>query len=319
VATVQIRYRLSESGRRASLLAGGDGRDRQCVEVPATQELIAISEVSSEGVARIFLESPGYGYDAPIADPAAVAIAEAAARQAQRAEEDADAELRSIARDAQIRADVAAYMADSTSRRVGTCAILYIGNRRSGPSSGETLTLPDDLDYVLDEHDRRCAIDAQIRVDAAHREAEEREAWIRAHGSERLRRHVAEGIEYSAVYRDEHAAWEAAELDRMAPGWVYGEVGGSDEPRSVSDEVLALLDVARESLPGSLRASARIRYVRDEKWVKCDCTNDDGCTDPDCDEHDRDGEIKRVTQAWAIIAQTSDGRQIRYADTVTTG
>jgi len=317
VGTVQIRYRLSEAGRRASLIAGGDGRDGQTVDVPATQELIALAEVSADGVARISLRSPGYGFDSPVADPAAVAIAEAADRQFQRAEVDARAERQSIARDAQIRADVHAYLSDSTSRRVGTCAILYIGNRRSGPPSGEALTLPEDLDYVLDEHDRRCALDAQISADAARREVAEREAWIRAHGSDRLRRHVAEGIEYSAVYRDEHTAWEAAELDRMAPGWMYGEAEDSDEPRSVSDDVLALLDAARESLPGSLHASARIRYIRDERWVPCDCTDGDGRTDPDCDEHDDDGETKRVTQTWVIIAQTSDGRQIRYADTIT--
>lgn len=77
----------------------------------------------------------------------------------------------------------------------------------------------------------------------------ERADWIAEHGSERLRRLVAEGIEHDAVYRDERLA-----VDR--PGWDWladsdwGEASLA-EPRNASEAALRLLDRARKSDPAA--------------------------------------------------------------------
>lgn len=52
-AKIKIIYKLDENGRRASLLAGGDGRMLQVVEVPATVELLEIATITSDGSAWI--------------------------------------------------------------------------------------------------------------------------------------------------------------------------------------------------------------------------------------------------------------------------
>ena len=61
--TVTVTYFLSEDGRKASLLAGGDGRARQelTVQVPANR--LHLVTVDSEGVARLKLR-PRYEVDA---------------------------------------------------------------------------------------------------------------------------------------------------------------------------------------------------------------------------------------------------------------
>src|SRR4051812_16611197 len=60
---VTLTYLLSEDGRKASLLAGGDGRARQelTVEVPASR--LHLITVDLEGVARLKLR-PRYELDA---------------------------------------------------------------------------------------------------------------------------------------------------------------------------------------------------------------------------------------------------------------
>jgi len=54
-ATVRIHYTLTQDGQRAALLAGQDGQRQQHVDVPATPELLALAEISSEGQASIDL------------------------------------------------------------------------------------------------------------------------------------------------------------------------------------------------------------------------------------------------------------------------
>ena len=119
MATIKITYDLSENGRRASLLAGGDGREHQVVEVPATPELLAIAHIATDGSAAYSLAPglPGRGsidYDAPIADPATIAVAHAAAQIAAKAQEEQQREAdrrEADARYAQNRAAKAARMA----------------------------------------------------------------------------------------------------------------------------------------------------------------------------------------------------------------
>jgi len=61
----------------------------------------------------------------------------------------------------------------------------------------------------------------------------ERDAWVAAHGSARLQRSIAEGIECDSVYRDERLA-----VDR--PGWRW-----YDTPRNVPESAFKVLDAAR--------------------------------------------------------------------------
>ena len=84
---------------------------------------------------------------------------------------------------------------------------------------------------------------AAERAAAEQAVAAERAAWIAEHGSRRLQRLAAEGIEHDAVYRDERLA-----VDR--PGWEWGprDLGVSD-PRNPPEAALDLLDEARSVAP----------------------------------------------------------------------
>lgn len=85
-------------------------------------------------------------------------------------------------------------------------------------------------------------LEAQRRAEAAA--AAEQVAWIREHGSERLRWLMDERIECDAVYRDERLAHDR-------PGWAYYDElpGEIDEPRNPGLEARELLARARELEP----------------------------------------------------------------------
>lgn len=69
-------------------------------------------------------------------------------------------------------------------------------------------------------------------------------AWIADHGSERLRRMAAEGIENTAVYLDERI-----KHDRPGWRWRMDVCGDEDEPRNVPAKAFGLLDEARKADP----------------------------------------------------------------------
>lgn len=113
---------------------------------------------------------------------------------------------------------------------------------RLGSASTELLNarLPG-INAVLAKH-----VDAHIAA-LEQLEAEERakvDAWIDAHGSARLKRCRDEGIEHSAILRDEYLAHEF-------PGWVrYVDVPWeSTEARNPSEGAFVLLDRARAVAP----------------------------------------------------------------------
>jgi hypothetical protein len=56
MSKVKIVYSLSEKGRKASLLAGGDGKRVQTIEAPATKELLELADVGDSGEATWRLE-----------------------------------------------------------------------------------------------------------------------------------------------------------------------------------------------------------------------------------------------------------------------
>lgn len=61
MAIVTIQYQLTEEGRRASLLAGGDGCLHQSIEAEATPGLLDVAAVSHDGRAVIDLHRPVKG------------------------------------------------------------------------------------------------------------------------------------------------------------------------------------------------------------------------------------------------------------------
>jgi len=49
VKTAEIRYLINEEGRKASILAGGDGKEKQVLECECTPELLELAKVNSDG------------------------------------------------------------------------------------------------------------------------------------------------------------------------------------------------------------------------------------------------------------------------------
>ncbi len=72
--------------------------------------------------------------------------------------------------------------------------------------------------------------------------AAERAAWIRAHGSARLKRCLEEGIECGGAYRDERLAAER-------PGFEWDTDGENKDPRNPPEAAFAGLDEARNVAP----------------------------------------------------------------------
>lgn len=179
---------------------------------------------------------------------------------------------------------------------------------RDGPGAGASFTaiLPD-WPYVLDAVTELPEAQAWLaELEAANRERavaalaaqeakkaaeaeqkrrkEEAEAkaraemaeWVAAHGSARLKRCLAEGINCESAYRDERLALER-------PGWRWSGAcpGEYDDPRNPSDADFALLDEARKMAPDASLVYWTVEHEHDE---------DGGCVyDGDCPKYDYAG------------------------------
>ena len=91
-------------------------------------------------------------------------------------------------------------------------------------------------------------------------ETRERNAWIEAHGSGRLKWHLREGVECQAIYRDERLAHDLPNWTWMGDGWT------KDEPRNVSEEAIEALKVARKEIDAA-NGSALVYIQELEGWV----------------------------------------------------
>jgi hypothetical protein len=222
MATITISYKLSETGRKASLATGGDGKCHQSVTVLLTPELLEIADVNNDG--RATYDSRRI-YDAPITDVAAAAITVAA----ERAKESAEAEARRAAERAQA---IAHYEADMLAlRNMSPAQWDYTGHglKTIAPRGSEYYTheLPADLKIAVDaEYNRRREIANAAEATEKKRTAEatakriaERDIWIKAHGSARLQKGLAlDQIETMfGVYRDERIAHDIG-IDWIAWG-----------------------------------------------------------------------------------------------------
>ena len=117
--------------------------------------------------------------------------------------------------------------------------------------------------YTIDTESTRRTTENKQRAeaeDAARKEAalRERNDWIAAHGSPRLRGMLKHGIECDAVYRDERLASER-------PGWNWESPEGDDEaPRNVPQAALDLLDECAEVAPDAWLDYRVIESTEDE-------------------------------------------------------
>lgn len=119
---------------------------------------------------------------------------------------------------------------------------------------------------------RKIARTERDAAEAANRQRD-RDDWISTHGSARLKRLVAEGIENDKTYESERAKYEAeqlaAALASERPGWYAIDADDlNTDIADVGSRTLALLDAARLVAPaaqlGKLRSSGK--YVAYETF-----------------------------------------------------
>jgi hypothetical protein len=293
---IAISYSLSEAGRRASILAGGDGKSNQTVYAPACLELLGVASVAISGEATVQLRAKGaYAQlDAPLSaeDAAAMALAEAAADKAA-------AVAKRIADTLAWREAARSYLSSPTT----TTYFESHGNIGLHPAgyASETDCTPEELAAVKAEHTRRVQAErdtntAQLRAElprwmageisgfssapstsglsdgekvmiaaeyerreqkaktdklaAEKAKIDERDAWIRAHGSPRL----VKGLELGqlkamgSVYRDERIAHD------LGSEWIAW--GAAPEPDdndllNPSESALDALAAAKTKWPKS--------------------------------------------------------------------
>jgi len=103
------------------------------------------------------------------------------------------------------------------------------------------------------EYEAKCAAREAAKQEALQAQAK----WIKARGSERLRRCLQEGIECSAAYRDER-------LDAERPGWAWDTIGADGEARNPPEAAFGLLDSARQSAPDAKLGHLTIEAGADE-------------------------------------------------------
>lgn len=215
----QIRYLLSGQGRKASVLAGGDGRELQTLEVDITPQLVELGEVSVLGDVRLHVgfwssawvkefhpsqvglkrvvthsfEAPGWHwstdtgihyFDTPQTPEALLAWEQARVSALAAAESDPET-----------LAKIAAFEAAYAERKAGEMAARAERQARDEAARAKQL-----------------AREEAFRAERQAREAE-KAAWIAAHGSDYLKRAAALGYDCQRQYVTERAA-------REVPGFI---------------------------------------------------------------------------------------------------
>jgi hypothetical protein len=147
------------------------------------------------------------------------------------------ADIEQMARDyhARVEQAVAAHIAEQDGN-VHTLAEIVAAHRAARESAAADKT-------------RQAAEAAEAKAAALA----DRAAWIKQHGSSRLKRLVAAAIEHDAVYRDERIAHDR-------PEWIWSAragIGALESPRNAPEAALDLLDAARATEPKS-----QLKYYR---------------------------------------------------------
>ena len=280
---VTIEYALSAAGQKASLVAGGNGKRVQQVTVmhgdPDYPSAVMLAEIGHDGNGSLDLhanrpqgEDGSYRvreYDAP--PTVSQLLADEQQRRAWVAKRQEEADRKALA---ELTADVPNNLLTESSMygwRVKDEAI-----RRAKEIGADAIALAE-LEAArrnTENAERRAAAKAEQEAAEVRRKAEKAKAdarraaeiaaWAKGHGSPRLKRCVAEGIDCEAIYLDERMAMEFSGWRRDGrdlPNW--------EDPRNPPESALALLDQARASLPAGWsdedRESAELRY-----WTKKD-------------------------------------------------
>lgn len=291
--TIKFTYKLSTDGQRAAILAGAPAHELRSEEIPITPARLALATIDAAGRATIDkapLPWGGYEYvtvETHDSDPTAALdgrikaiekkIAdEAAAERAER--EQWECEL----------AVSAAYVAANPGARyfVGLSVVgarlggeggIWINNSTrvhqpgrvstglvSAPAREHQRQIHDWLDTVLarSSEDNRAAeeLAKKRKLAAAQSAAAERDAWIRSHGSERLRKCLDLGMieTCGGIYRDERLALDF-------PGWIMDgdDTEKESEIRNPSIKALAALEEARKISPDATLVKVRPAYLDD--------------------------------------------------------
>ena len=320
-ATVAISYYLTEAGRRASLLAGGDGKRDQLVYAPVTPELLAVVTVSPDGSVgtRIWSGHTGAELDAPLtADEAVTRVLSHAADVAAKAvtmrtratvawREAAKTYLADLGSDAyfecndnpglhpagygkdtdctpdEISAVLAEHARREQSKRDAETALLRseIPRWMSGEiacfsSAPSKSGLTDDEKSAIDaEAERRKAKAAADKIAQVQTSIDERDAWIRAHGSARLRKGLDLGqIRAMAnVYRDERIRHDLAGAAPDCPSeWIAWNAAPEPDDKDLLNPSESALDALAAAKTKWQTSGARLRSV--------------GGTDKGGDEHE---------------------------------
>ena len=134
--------------------------------------------------------------------------------------------------------------------------------------------IPEVQQYV-DKVEQLCAAhNARVQADLDAAKAVEHAeilAWAQQHGSTRLQRALAEGIECRAVYRDERIA-----IERPKWEWAGAVVGDYSDPRNPGTEAFTLLDRARLADPAATLV-----------WWEATHFCGEDCYGNDCPKYDR--------------------------------
>ena len=287
MTTIKIAYQLAEAGRKAEILAGRPGHCDRTVEVEVTPELLAAATVDHTGAASYSLDKRrgsqclAYSYDSVLTPETAAAEmlrveAGLAAADAARAEATKRERLEQAERAlAMWRAEAAEALAGNHSHRAwrsneGRVAIVRnpgtriehtIYSDHCGLSADELSAFWEDYQPVASRHAEadRLAEERERETEKAKAEKAaaaiaERDAWITAHGSDRLRKGLAAGMiaKLGAVYREERVAVDFGSDWRP---WDADE--DSDRLNPTEAELDALLDARRRWRDAALECQLR--------------------------------------------------------------
>ena len=254
MATLTIHYHLTTAGQRADLIAGGTGKYSRTVEVEATPVLIAVAAVDRDGRLsydlhnRRGVSSASHDYDHVLTDTEAAAevLRVEADFAAAEAKVEAEKAAEKVAARARWNEAAAAALADDpvywvSARPDGSNGVIVqhrgtllehtIYASDCGVSNGEVVELVAQFAPIAATRaeaqrlaDEREAERERQAATAAEAALAERDAWIRAHGSDRLKKGLAAGLidKMAGVYRservrmdlgDEWRAWDDVDED----------------------------------------------------------------------------------------------------------
>ncbi len=212
---VTFAVTLSESGQRNALIAGTNAATKQTVvhELDPTDPLFRRAEIDQSGQAKLAVDFRVYGRTAYVESTSLddiratfAAIDDIRAKEKKEAEEKEKKEAEEKEKKATLaEAAYQAFLADPDAR--GEVVDEYYGYIRVAGVGYTSRAL-------CNEIKRRNAADA----DAAQLKAQqEREAWILAHGSEKLKANLAHGLTCNDTYKNEYEAWMLAEQAAAYP------------------------------------------------------------------------------------------------------